>query len=62
MVSTLLATVDVVRAKDADGKEIVPEVNMLDGILSHAKPFAWAAQPRCRRAEDLLAYALDTTQ
>jgi hypothetical protein len=61
MVSTLLATVNVVRAKDADGKEILPEANVIDGILSHAKPFAWAAQPRSRQAEDLLAYALDTT-
>jgi hypothetical protein len=61
MVSTLLATVDIVRAKDADGNEIVPEVDVTTGILSHPKPFPWAARPRSWHAEELLAHALDTT-
>jgi cytochrome P450 len=60
MVSTLLATVDIVRARDADGKEIIPEVDVTSGILSHPKPFAWAAQPRSRHAEELLAHTFST--
>jgi hypothetical protein len=60
MVSTLLATVNIVRAKDADGKEIIPEVDVTSGILSHPKPFAWAAQSRSRHTEELLAHALAT--
>jgi cytochrome P450 len=60
MVSTLLATVDVVRVKDAQGKEIVPEVDVTSGLLSHPKPFPWAARARSRHAEELLAGALTT--
>jgi cytochrome P450 len=58
MVSTLLATVEVVPAKDGHGNEIVPEVDMTSGLISHPKPFAWAAKPRSRQAEELLANAL----
>jgi cytochrome P450 len=57
-VCTLLATVDIVRPKDADGKEIVPQVDVTSGILSHPKPFPWAAHPRSRHAELLLSHAL----
>jgi cytochrome P450 len=57
-IATLLATVDVVRAKDAQGNEIVPEVDVTPGLLSHPKPFPWAVRPRSRYAEELLAHAL----
>jgi hypothetical protein len=60
VVSTLLATVDIVRAKDTEGKEIVPVVDVTGGTLSHPKPFAWAARPRSQRAEELLSHALET--
>lgn len=54
-VVTALATIDIVRAKDGNGKEIVPEVEQMSGLLSHPKPFEWAARPRSRRAEELLS-------
>jgi cytochrome P450 len=56
-VATILATVDIVRAKDASGNEIVPEVDQSSGILSQPKAFEWAARPRSRRAEEMLAAA-----
>jgi cytochrome P450 len=60
MVSTLLATVDIVRPKDADGNEVVPEVDVTTGMLSHPKPFPWAVRLRSRDAEELLTHALMT--
>jgi hypothetical protein len=58
-IATLLATIDIVRAKDADGKEIVPEVATTGELVSHAKPFPWAARPRSRDAAALLATTLE---
>jgi cytochrome P450 len=58
VVSTLLATVDIVRAKDAEGNEIVPVVDVTSGILSHPKPFPWAVRSRSQHAQDLLSHAL----
>jgi cytochrome P450 len=57
-VSTILATVHIERAKDAEGKEIIPEVDQTSGILSQPKAFEWSAKPRSKRAEALLAAAL----
>jgi cytochrome P450 len=58
MIATLLATVDLVRAKDAQGHEIVPDVEVTSGILSHAKPFPWDVRSRGPQAEALIANAL----
>jgi cytochrome P450 len=58
MVSTLLATVDIMRAKDVDGNDIVPAVDVTSGMLSHPKPFPWAVRSRSRHAEDLLSQSL----
>jgi cytochrome P450 len=55
--ATLLATVDIVRATDAAGVEIVPNLDVAPGIISHARPFPWSARPRSRNAETLLANA-----
>jgi hypothetical protein len=60
VVSTLLATVEIVRAKDANGNEIVPVVDVTDGVLSHPKPFPWAVRARSQHAEELLSQALAT--
>jgi cytochrome P450 len=57
-ISTLLATIDIVRAKDANGHEIAPEVDVTSGAISHAKPFPWSVRPRNRQAEELIASAL----
>lgn len=56
-VSMLLDTLDVVRAKDATRQEIVPEVDVTSGILSHPKPFPWAVRSRSGHAEELLGDA-----
>jgi cytochrome P450 len=58
MLSTILATIDVVRAKDAQGHDIIPNVDVNSGLLSHAKPFAWSVRSRSRRAEELVTNAL----
>jgi hypothetical protein len=54
-VATLLATIDVVRAKDAQGNELTPGVDVSSGTLTHPKPFPWAVRARSRHAEELLA-------
>jgi cytochrome P450 len=56
-VVTVLATLDIVRAKDAQGHEIIPDVEVTSGLLSHPKPFPWAVRARGRHAMDLLANA-----
>jgi hypothetical protein len=58
MISTLLATVDIVRAKDAQGKEIIPEVDVTSGALSHPKPFPWSTRLRSTHAMEMLTAAL----
>jgi cytochrome P450 len=58
VVSTLLASVEIVRAKDAEGIEIMPVVDVTGGLLSHPKPFPWAARPRSQHAEEMLSNAL----
>jgi cytochrome P450 len=55
VIATLIATVDIVRAKDEQGDEIVPEVEVTSGLLSHLKPFPWSVRPRSQHAEELLA-------
>jgi hypothetical protein len=60
MVSTLLATVDIVRAKDAEGNEMVPVVDVTSSVASHPKPFPWAVRRRSQQAEALLSDALTT--
>jgi hypothetical protein len=56
--ATLLATIDVVRAKDDAGNEIIPNVDVFSGIISHPKPFPWAVRSRGKYAEDMVAAAL----
>jgi cytochrome P450 len=53
-IATLLATVDIVRAKDADGAEIVPEIEVTSGIVSHPVPFPWSVRSRGVEARALL--------
>jgi cytochrome P450 len=58
-VSTLLATMNIVRQKDEKEREIVPEIDVTSGTLSsHPKPFPWSARPRSQRAKELLENAL----
>lgn len=58
MIATLLATVDVVRQKDAQGNEIIPDVDVNSGLLTHPIPFPWSVRSRGRQAEELVASTL----
>jgi cytochrome P450 len=54
-IATALATVNVIRAKDAQGKEIVPKVAQSSGFLSHPMPFDYALEHRSAKSRALLA-------
>jgi len=45
-VATVLATFEISRAKDDDGKEIIPKIEFSTGITSHAAPFPCVFTPR----------------
>lgn len=44
--STVIHTLDVVRAKDSLGQDVVPDANMNSGFLCHPIPFAYELQIR----------------
>jgi hypothetical protein len=56
-VVTALATVNVVRAKDAQGKEIIPKVAQTSGAISHPTPFEYALEHRSAKSRSLLTGA-----
>jgi cytochrome P450 len=58
-VSTVLATMNIIRAKDAHGKETVPEVAQTSGFTSHPKPFSYALECRSAKSRALLAATMD---
>jgi hypothetical protein len=45
-IATVLHTLDIVRAKDLEGNEVVPKVQVNSGALSHALPFAYGVAMR----------------
>jgi cytochrome P450 len=57
-VATALATVNILRAQDAQGKEIIPEVAQSSGLASHPKPFEYSLEPRSEKSRVLLAATL----
>jgi cytochrome P450 len=57
-VSTLLATVDVVRAKDAQGKEVIPKLELKSGFPLRPKPYPWSVRPRSQHVTEMLEAAL----
>lgn len=50
VVASLLATYDIKRAVDPDGREIVPELKLSNGLTSHPEGFACRFVPRPGRA------------
>lgn len=48
ILATVLHTLDVVRAKDGEGREVVPDVRVNSGLLSHTYPFPYEL---CMRAD-----------
>ncbi|KAJ8480992.1 hypothetical protein ONZ45_g15455 [Pleurotus djamor] len=53
-VATIVATLDVSRAKDELGREIVPSREVNEGITSHPKPFKCNMTPRSENVVKLL--------
>jgi cytochrome P450 len=66
MISTILATVDVVRAKKrrsgtnlrGEEEEIVPQVEVASGLLNRPLPFEYAVRPRSGCVRQLLDASL----
>ncbi|KAF8992545.1 cytochrome P450 [Cyathus striatus] len=56
-ISSILATLDIRRSLDEDGKEIVPKVELLTGFTSHPKPFPCMFQPRNEASESTIKQA-----
>jgi cytochrome P450 len=46
IVATVLHTLNVERVKDASGNEVVPEVRVTSGAMSHALPFPYQIRMR----------------
>jgi cytochrome P450 len=44
--TTVIHTLDVRRAKDANGREVIPDVQMSSGLLCHPVPFAYELRMR----------------
>jgi cytochrome P450 len=57
-ISTLLSTVDVVRAKDVQGKEVIPEVNVTSAHVCRPVPFPWPVHPRSQHTKEMLDASL----
>jgi hypothetical protein len=51
--ATVLHTLDVMRAKDHDGMEVIPDVGVNSGVLCHALPFPYELRMR-EDARDLV--------
>lgn len=54
VVATMLATVNIEKARDDVGKEIVPEVELTNGLTSHPKSFKCCIVPRSDQAKYLI--------
>lgn len=52
--ASLLSTMDMVKQRDADGAEVVPEVRLTSGLTSHTKSFPCRFVPRSAMARDLM--------
>ncbi|KAK4495602.1 hypothetical protein PRZ48_012870 [Zasmidium cellare] len=55
VVATMLATMDIEKAVDGEGKEIIPEVELTNGLTSHPKSFKCHIVPRNDQARYLIA-------
>ncbi|KAI0034413.1 cytochrome P450 [Vararia minispora EC-137] len=55
-IATALATLNVSKARDADGVEITPSGRYLDGTIAHPEPFKCSIKPRSPATEALINY------
>lgn len=60
-IATLLHTIDIVRAKDSNGIEIIPEVQVASGLLAYTLPFPYELRmrPDARELVDMCVAAAD---
>ncbi|KAI0632668.1 cytochrome P450 [Trametes polyzona] len=54
--ANIIAAMDLTFAKDAYGRDIVPEAAFISGFVSHPKDFTCAFRPRSGRTRDLIAH------
>ncbi|KAH9929345.1 uncharacterized protein B0H18DRAFT_1117394 [Fomitopsis serialis] len=54
----MAATLDIRKARDAEGREITPEVSFTPNFVSHAEEFTCAITPRSSAAKTLVAETL----
>ncbi|KAH9840008.1 cytochrome P450 [Rhodofomes roseus] len=54
-IASIIATFNVKKALDADGKEITPSLTVLPGLTSHVQQFPCSIQPRAQQALELIA-------
>ncbi|KAF9002130.1 cytochrome P450 [Cyathus striatus] len=57
VISSMLATLDIGRALDEEGKEIIPKVELITGATSHPKPFPCSIKPRDSISESMIRQA-----
>nr|BAK09496.1 cytochrome P450 [Postia placenta] len=53
--ANVLATMDIRRARDSAGREIIPTPSFKGGIVSHVEPFECDIRPRSQKTIDLIA-------
>jgi len=61
-IATILATLNVQKAKDAHGQPITPSGQYRQGVISHPEPFECAITPRSSEAMAILRQAIESEQ
>jgi cytochrome P450 len=54
VVATILATLEISKAKDENGIEITPSPKVTTGLVSHPEPFLSVLKPRSPKITELL--------
>ncbi|KAH8093136.1 cytochrome P450 [Cristinia sonorae] len=62
LAANIVATMDITRAKDAQGQEIVPPLEFTSGFVSRPKPFKCVFSPRSPRAVELIHQLNQSTE
>ncbi|KAL6303377.1 hypothetical protein BKA93DRAFT_788191 [Sparassis latifolia] len=58
-ISSVLASFDIMKAVDVDGKEMEPTGEYSTGIISYPLPFQCSIKPRSAAAEELICSTLN---
>ncbi|PCH38732.1 cytochrome P450 [Wolfiporia cocos MD-104 SS10] len=59
VVTSVLATFDICTVRDQAGKELIPEVTVLPGLISHPEHFVCDIRPRSKDAAEVVRRAKD---